>query len=276
MNCSYQILTEARRPKLSKKTQRIRWPGLILLSKNVVKQLEERFIYFRWSLDECPVEGPKKEEASTQAACDCHVTCTEEARLDRSFGNNEWFRLFPRSQTEYRTMRASDHRPIRVDFIYKPDDRGKGRFYFDQRLLNKAGIEKIVEKGWNATPPDGNTRLTDRIKSCRSALAKWKRTQNMNAQSNLDRLTKLLEAEIWKARNVLVFEKIIMDPASILRKPEEESNIWFELKFPDASSSAPSNSLGTITPSWKAPADDILKCNIAASWSESSRKSGAS
>ncbi|KAF3565741.1 hypothetical protein DY000_02012295 [Brassica cretica] len=67
-----------------------------------------------------------------------------------------------------------------------------------------------------------------------------------------------------------------MDPASLLRKAEEESNIWFELNYPDARSSAPSTSLGTITPSWKAPTDDILKCNIAASWSESSRNSGAS
>ncbi|KAF8092230.1 hypothetical protein N665_0421s0018 [Sinapis alba] len=32
--------------------------------------------------------------------------------LDRNFGNDEWFCLFPRSQTEYLEMRASDHQPI--------------------------------------------------------------------------------------------------------------------------------------------------------------------
>lgn len=80
---------------------------------------------------------------------------------------------------------------------------------------------------------------------------------------------------IWKACNALVFEKIRMDPATIMRKAEEESNIWFELNYPDASPAAPTQPSRAIKPSWKAPADDILKCNIAASWSESSRKSGA-
>lgn len=69
-----------------------------------------------------------------------------QCRFDCSFGNDEWFRLFPRSQTEYLTMRASDHRPIRLDFVYEPDDRGKGRFYFGQRMLDKARIQKVVEK----------------------------------------------------------------------------------------------------------------------------------
>ncbi|KAH0878107.1 hypothetical protein HID58_065501, partial [Brassica napus] len=88
--------------------------------------------------------------------------------------------------------------------------------FWDFRNFATNWIEKIVEKGWNATLPDGNTSLTDRINSCRSALARWKKTQNMNSQSNIERLTKL------------------------------------------------------------APADDIVKCNIAASWSDTSRKSGAS
>ncbi|KAF2565104.1 hypothetical protein F2Q70_00017483 [Brassica cretica] len=75
MNCSDQILTEARRPKLTKTNQMTRWPQLILFSKaflrfqNVVKQLEERFIYFRWSLDECPAEGPKKSKRRQLASC---------------------------------------------------------------------------------------------------------------------------------------------------------------------------------------------------------------
>ncbi|KAF2552031.1 hypothetical protein F2Q68_00036133 [Brassica cretica] len=66
-----------------------------------------------------------------------------------------------------------------------------------------------------------------------------------------------------------------MDLATIMRKAEEESNIWFELNYPDASPAAPTQPSRAIKPSWKAPADDIFKCNIAASWSESSRKSGA-
>ncbi|KAF2543954.1 hypothetical protein F2Q68_00030036 [Brassica cretica] len=33
------------------------------------KHLEERFIYFRWSLDECPAEGPKKGKKRQLASC---------------------------------------------------------------------------------------------------------------------------------------------------------------------------------------------------------------
>lgn len=110
-------------------------------------------------------------------------------RLDRSFGNHEWFRLFPRAQTEYLEMRASDHRPIRVDFVYEPDDRGRGRFYFDQRLLAKAGIEKVVEKVGRHQLWDENTSLIERINNCRRELARWKRSLNMNAINNIEKLT---------------------------------------------------------------------------------------
>lgn len=43
------------------------------------------------------------------------VQCT----LDVSFGNNEWFTLFPRVKMEYLDMFASDHRPIRICFPHE-------------------------------------------------------------------------------------------------------------------------------------------------------------
>lgn len=64
-------------------------------------------------------------------------------RLDRSFGNDAWFRIFPRAQTEYLEMRASDHHPIKVDFVYEPDDRGKGRFYFDSSCLENLVLRRL-------------------------------------------------------------------------------------------------------------------------------------
>lgn len=95
-------------------------------------------------------------------------------------------------------MRASDHRPIRVDFVYEPDDRGNGRFYFDSRLLGKAGIEKIVEKGWNMPEWEGDMNLMERINRCRTELARWKRSLHMNSKNNIERLSKRLEEEIAK------------------------------------------------------------------------------
>ncbi|CAN6867854.1 unnamed protein product, partial [Brassica oleracea] len=42
-------------------------------------------------------------------------------RLDRCFGNDEWYRLFPRSHVEYMAMYGSDHRPLRIDFALESD-----------------------------------------------------------------------------------------------------------------------------------------------------------
>lgn len=40
-------------------------------------------------------------------------------RLYRSFGNDEWFTLFPRESAEYLDMWASDHQPLRTSFTWK-------------------------------------------------------------------------------------------------------------------------------------------------------------
>lgn len=63
-----------------------------------------------------------------------------QCRLDRSFGNDAWFRLFLRSQTEYLDMRDSDHRPIRISFALVSDGPSRGRFYFDKRMVYKDGF----------------------------------------------------------------------------------------------------------------------------------------
>lgn len=42
-----------------------------------------------------------------------------QCRLDRCFGNDEWYRLFPRSHVEYMAMYGSDHRPLRVGLLWK-------------------------------------------------------------------------------------------------------------------------------------------------------------
>lgn len=65
-------------------------------------------------------------------------------------------------------------------------------------MLDKTGIEKVVEKGWNACTPESSVSLMERINNCRRELARWKRSLHMNARNNIERLIKLLEAEISK------------------------------------------------------------------------------
>lgn len=63
-----------------------------------------------------------------------------QCRLDRSFGNDGWFHLFPKSITEYQSMWASDHRPLRISFSLEISEHNKGRFYFDKRMLQREGF----------------------------------------------------------------------------------------------------------------------------------------
>ncbi|KAF3488298.1 hypothetical protein F2Q69_00056271 [Brassica cretica] len=109
-------------------------------------------------------------------------------RLDRCFGNDGWFKLFPRANTEYKGMYASDHRLIKVSFALEPEERGCGRFYFDQRMIGKEGFEEAVIKGWNMDNLNGVTHIMDRIASCRRELARWKRGSNINHYKKTHRI----------------------------------------------------------------------------------------
>ena len=60
-----------------------------------------------------------------------------QCRLDRCFGNDEWYRLFPRSHVEYMAMYGSDHRPLRVGFALESEVAYRGRFYFDDCMVGK-------------------------------------------------------------------------------------------------------------------------------------------
>ncbi|KAL0751744.1 hypothetical protein Bca101_033747 [Brassica carinata] len=121
-----------------------------------------------------------------------------QCRLDRSFGNDEWFNLFPRSETEYLCMRISDHRPLRISFSYEACEENRGRFYFDKRMLGKAGIEEAVMRGWSCGGKDARATLADIIIHCCKELAKWKRASNLNSRNVIEKLQLALEKEISK------------------------------------------------------------------------------
>lgn len=90
-----------------------------------------------------------------------------QCRLDWSFGNDEWFQLFPRSNVEYMDMWPYDHRPLLLTFAYEPDDQGKGRFFFDKRMVGKPGFEEAVRRGWGNGSNSVSPSIMDRLASCR-------------------------------------------------------------------------------------------------------------
>lgn len=104
-----------------------------------------------------------------------------QCRLDRAFGNSEWFRLFPRSHTHYLERLGSDHRPI-LTSVGGALTKQRGRFMYDKRWSNKPEVAEIVRQGWNAPRLHPSSSVSDRIASCRKALAKWKRNDISNSK----------------------------------------------------------------------------------------------
>lgn len=143
--------------------------------------------------------------------------------MDWSFGNDEWFNLFPRANTKYLSMWASDHRPIRVCFTREIDSSAKGRFYFDKRMISREGFEEIVKMGWStAEGPD--TTLLDRIQRCRKSMARWKKQADLNSRDRINRLQTSHEAEISKLHpNYNLLKRI---KGELARALQEEELFW--------------------------------------------------
>ncbi|CAA7042046.1 unnamed protein product [Microthlaspi erraticum] len=144
-----------------------------------------------------------------------------QCRLDRSFGNDEWFQLFPRSQLAYLDMYASDHRPLRVSFAFEPSDHSRGRFYFDKRMISHEGFEEVIRRGWMTETKGISSSLTDRITNCRREMARWKKRADLNSQNKISRLRHSLELEISKScPNSIVMQRIKRDLASAYKHEE--------------------------------------------------------
>ena len=104
-----------------------------------------------------------------------------QCRLDRSFGNNEWFTLFPRANMEYLDMWASDHRPIRISFALDRDCPRRDIFFFNSRMISKPGFEEVVKQSWGDSVNDVSSSM-DRIRRCRRRIMNWKYQPNLNSR----------------------------------------------------------------------------------------------
>ncbi|KAG2331652.1 hypothetical protein Bca52824_002832 [Brassica carinata] len=122
-----------------------------------------------------------------------------QCRLDRSFGNSEWFSLFPKSSMEYLELWASDHRPIRINFALEKEDSRKGRFFFDKRMLSREGFEDMVRLSWAGKTGDRSNTM-ERIGRCRRRIMNWKKHSDLNSRDKIVRLKGMLETEVSKIK----------------------------------------------------------------------------
>lgn len=144
-----------------------------------------------------------------------------QCRLDRSFGNSEWFSLFPRSNMEYLEMWASDHRPIRILFVLEKEDPSRSTFFFDNRCINKPGFEEVVKQSWGSTELDTSNTM-DRIGRCRKNFRKWKKNSDSNSRTKITRLHAELEKEIAKRNPSFYFmKKLRVELAEAIREEEQ-------------------------------------------------------
>ena len=128
-----------------------------------------------------------------------------QCRLDRCFGNDEWFNLFPRSSVDYGDMWGSDHRHLVIGFVLEQRELNRGRFYLDNRMFSKPGFEETIIEGWGAI--DGPASLMDRITNCRRSISRLRKSSDLNSHVRILRLKAAYEEEIaklWPSRVVMM------------------------------------------------------------------------
>lgn len=122
-----------------------------------------------------------------------------QCRLDRAFGNKDWFNHFPASNQAFLDMRGSDHRPVLICLLASQDSY-KGQFRFDRRFLHKPEVKTAITKAWKAGICSGGFLVSNRLRACRKALSSWKKCNNMNSQLKIHLCEEALEkaqSEMW-------------------------------------------------------------------------------
>jgi len=107
--------------------------------------------------------------------------------LDKAFIISAWSATFPNAEMEFLEFTGSDHRPILVHINDSFPQRQK-LFRFDKRLLDIPIFKQTVHTNWKSTTTPHHMPITERIASCRRAMARLKHTSNMNSDERIKTL----------------------------------------------------------------------------------------
>lgn len=81
---------------------------------------------------------------------------------------------------------------------------------------------------------------------------------------------------IWKARNILAFEKVHFSAGEILEKALAEAAVWLKLHNAESSTGTALSASSPRQERWIKPPDSFVKCNVGCSWSAASSSCGSS
>ena len=103
-----------------------------------------------------------------------------QCKLDRCFGNSEWFTMFPNSHQWFLERLGSNHRPVLVKFV-NDQELFRGQFCFDKRFAEDPHCAYAVLRSWNGGNSEGASSSMLRLIHCRKAVSRWKKHSDFNA-----------------------------------------------------------------------------------------------
>ena len=169
------------------------------------------------ALSEMPSHGNKFTWAGRRG--DHWIQC----RLDRAFGNEDWFRTFPVSNQIFLDICGFDHRLVLIKLM-SSQNLYRGQFRFDKRFLHKEEVKAAISSSWNHRRQGIHISVADRLGECRKSLSSWKKNSSLNSHNRIQQLEMALEkkqSEVWP-----VFQKVSFLKRNLAKAYREEEAYW--------------------------------------------------
>ncbi|KAG7595232.1 hypothetical protein ISN45_Aa01g039400 [Arabidopsis thaliana x Arabidopsis arenosa] len=146
-----------------------------------------------------------------------------QSKLDRCFGNKNWFRQFPVANQTFLDRRGSDHRAVLVRLTTTRDEY-RGCFRFDKRLFNKPLVKEAISGAWNGPQVNGGFLVSNKLKMVRKALSRWKKENNLNSLTKIKKAQ--VDLELEQAASFPRFSVVKALKGDLSKAYKEEETFW--------------------------------------------------